>query len=329
MNIREINEENEIKRLSEVAQKSKLSKGRVIKETECEIRTMYQRDRDRIIHSKAFRRLSHKTQVFISPDGDHFRTRLSHTLEVSQIARTIACALNLNEDLTEAIALGHDLGHTPFGHTGEDALSLITGLKFEHNKQSVRIVEKLERNGDGLNLTFETIDGILNHRGKGKPSTLEGEIVQISDKIAYVNHDIDDAIRANLLKLSDLPTDIIKKIGEGSSNRISYFVTDVVQNSLNKNEVSLTKEAKEMLYTLRKFLFENVYNHKSLMNDRNKVTHVFQSLYEYLCENYELVPNSHLEESKEIIISDYISGMTDRYVINFYKENLLPKRWKI
>lgn len=333
MNLREISEQNEIERLSKFSQKSVDSK-RAIFEEECQIRTKYQRDRDRIIHSKAFRRLAHKTQVFISPHGDHFRTRLSHTLEVSQIARTISKGLGLNEDLTEAIALGHDLGHTPFGHTGEDALTKIIGKPFEHNIQSVRIVEKLERNGLGLNLTSETIDGIKNHRGKGRPATLEGMVVQISDKIAYVNHDIEDAIRAKLITIDDLPKDIIDVVGTRSSERISYFVTDIIEDSLNKDKVMQTKEAKERLYTLRKYLFSNVYEHISLTTERNKVAHVFNELYWHYVNNYKQMPSEHIDmidsgEEVEVVVCDYIAGMTDRYAISIYKEIFLPKSWKI
>lgn len=334
MNLREISEENEIERLSAVAKKSRYSKGRKFEEEECNIRTKYQRDRDRIIHSKAFRRLSHKTQVFISPHGDHFRTRLSHTLEVSQISRTIAKALNLNEDLVEAIALGHDLGHTPFGHMGEYALSEILGEKFEHNVQSLRIIEKLERNGNGLNLTFESNDGILNHRGLGTPSTLEGQVVQISDKIAYVNHDIEDAIRAKIITLDELPKDIINTLGKDSSKRINFFVTDVVVNSLGQEKVLLKKETNEMLYSLRTFMFENVYRNKILIAENDKVIHVFNQLFNYFLHNYEKIPVEHINkicdgEDKKKIVCDFIAGMTDRYAINLYNELFVPKSWKI
>lgn len=333
MNIREHSEQNEIERLSCYAQKSATSKGRKVLEEPCTIRTKYQRDRDRIIHSKAFRRLSHKTQVFISPHGDHYRTRLSHTLEVSQIARTISKALNLNEDLTEAIALGHDLGHTPFGHTGEDALTEITGKKFEHNKQSVRVVEVLEKDGKGLNLTYETIDGILNHRGATKPNTLEGKVVQISDKIAYVNHDIEDAIRAKFITEDMLPSNITDIVGHNSSKRINYFITDIVINSIDTDNVLMSNQTKEMLYTLRKFLYENIYNSPKLKQERSKVVHIFKDFYEYFMDNYEQMPDEYINmikngEDKETTVCDFIAGMTDRYAVSLYTEIFLTKSWQ-
>ncbi|MDE6181951.1 MAG: deoxyguanosinetriphosphate triphosphohydrolase, partial [Eubacteriales bacterium] len=249
MNIRILKEEREENFLSPFAIKSKNSKGREKYEEKCDIRTCFQRDRDRIIHSKAFRRLKHKTQVFISPEGDHFRTRLTHTLEVSQIARTIASSLFLNEDLTEAIALGHDLGHTPFGHLGEDALSKICENDFHHNEQSVRVVQKLEKNGEGLNLTFEVLDGILNHRGRCNPSTLEGKVVQISDKIAYINHDIDDAIRAGFLKQEDLPKECTSMLGNTPKEIINFLIRNIIKNSYGKNEITMEKEVKASMYT--------------------------------------------------------------------------------
>ena len=237
LNIREFREDLEINTLSPFATKSKYSAGRKKDENPCEIRTCFQRDRDRIVHSKSFRRLMHKTQVFISPEGDHYRTRLTHTMEVAQIARTIARALNLSEDLTEAIALGHDLGHTPFGHLGESDLNNIVCGGFRHNEQSVRVVEFIEKNGKGLNLTEEVIDGILNHRGKGNPKTLEGKIVQISDKIAYVNHDIDDAIRSGILKENDLPKEYTKILGDSSHNRIDFLIKNIIKNSYEKDNI--------------------------------------------------------------------------------------------
>ncbi len=334
MNLREIVEQNEMKNLSEFAQKSVNSKGRVVEEEECNIRTCYQRDRDRIIHSKAFRRLSHKTQVFILPHSDHFRTRLSHTLEVSQIARTVARALNLNEDLTEAIALGHDLGHTPFGHIGEAALSKVRNKTFDHNVQSVRIVEKIERDGKGLNLSFETLDGMLNHRGHGNPLTLEGQVVQISDKIAYINHDIEDALRSELISVEELPQKIIEKGFDNSSKRINYFVSDIIENSYNKNEVKLSEETKEDLYELRDFLFKRVYKNEKLLRDNSKVLHMFNDFYSYFSENIKQLPKEYIEMIKnnssiDDVICDYIVGMTDRYAINLYSSMFLPKSWKI
>ncbi len=333
MSLREISESNEIDRLNKNAQVSKNSKGRKTLESECEIRTCYQRDRDRIVHSKAFRRLMHKTQVFISPDGDHFRTRLLHTLEVSQIARTIAKALSLNEELTEAIALGHDLGHTPFGHMGEDALAKVSGLKFEHNIQSARVVQKLENSGKGLNLCFETIDGIINHRGAGSPKTLEGKIVQISDKIAYVNHDIDDAIRAGVLSEKDLPSDLLNKIGDDSRKRISYFVSDIVENCNGKDFLEQSKKGKTELYELREFMFKNVYKSDKVVEDEEKVYFIFDGLFNYFYDNFDKIPNEYRAfestSKKEKIVCDYLSGMTDRYALNIYKEIFLPKSFKI
>ncbi len=333
MNLREISENNELDRLSVNAQMSKYSKGRKFLEEECDIRTCYQRDRDRIIHSKAFRRLMHKTQVFISPDGDHFRTRLLHTLEVSQIARTIAKALELNEELTEAIALAHDLGHTPFGHMGEEALAKVSGLNFEHNIQSVRVVQKLENGGKGLNLCHETIDGILNQRGVGNPKTLEGKVVQIADKIAYVNHDIDDAIRGNILLAEDLPKELIDKVGESSSKRISYFVSDIINNSNGENFVAQTSNGKKELYDLRSFMFENVYKSDKIVEDEDKVYMVFNVMYNYFYDNFSKIPNEYTiietTSKKDKIVCDYLSSMTDRYALNLYKEKFLPKNFKI
>lgn len=334
MMIRQSIENNELEKLSPFAQKSVQSKGRKKPEVECEIRTNYQRDRDRIVHSKAFRRLSHKTQVFISPNGDHYRTRLSHTLEVSQIARTISRALNLNEDLTEAIALGHDLGHTPFGHTGEDALSEILGTKFEHNKQSVRVVEKLEKDGQGLNLTFETVDGILTHRGSERPNTLEGKVVQISDKIAYVNHDIEDAIRAGILSDEDIPKKYKEVLGYNSSKRINFLITDIVKNSINKNDIIMTDAIRTSLYELRAFLYKTVYNNEKLEKERVKVFHIFDDFYKYFMLNYDKMPTEYvsmikLGETKENVVCDFIAGMTDRYAIDLYKDVFLPKNWQV
>lgn len=334
MMIRQSIENNELEKLSPFAQKSVQSKGRKKFEPECDIRTNYQRDRDRIVHSKAFRRLSHKTQVFISPNGDHYRTRLSHTLEVSQIARTISRALNLNEDLTEAIALGHDLGHTPFGHTGEDALSEILGTKFEHNKQSVRVVEKLEKDGQGLNLTFETVDGILTHRGSERPNTLEGKVVQISDKIAYVNHDIEDAIRAGILSDEDIPKKYKEVLGYNSSKRINFLITDIVKNSINKNDIIMTDAIRTSLYELRAFLYKTVYNNEKLEKERVKVFHIFDDFYKYFMLNYDKMPTEYvsmikLGETKENVVCDFIAGMTDRYAIDLYKDVFLPKNWQV
>ena len=325
MSIRLKKEQIEEQILSKFATKSKNSLGRYKNEEECDIRTCFQRDRDRIIHSKAFRRLKHKTQVFISPEGDHFRTRMTHTLEVSQIARTIASALFLNEDLTEAIALGHDLGHTPFGHLGEDVLNEIIENGFHHNEQSVRVVQKIEKNGKGLNLTKEVLDGILNHRGKGKPSTLEGKIVQISDKIAYINHDIDDAIRAGILKKEDLPKECLDILGETPRDIINFLIRDIIKNSIDKNNIIMTKEIKACMYKLRKFLFENVYNTGILAEERKNFKFMINEIYEYYYKYFDKVPLEFANifktgETKERAICDYIAGMTDRYAIKIYEQ---------
>lgn len=325
MNIRKNTEEMEIEYLSKYAVKSKFSQGRNKIENECDIRTCFQRDRDRITHSKAFRRLMHKTQVFISPEGDHYRTRLTHTLEVSQIARTISMALMLNENLTEAIALGHDLGHTPFGHLGEKNLNKLVLSGFRHNEQSIRVVEKIEKDGKGLNLTKEVLDGILNHRGSGKPSTLEGKVVQISDKIAYINHDIDDAIRSGILKQEDLPRDCIENLGETSSRRINFLIKNIIKNSINVNDIIMDKDIKFYMYKLRTFLFNNLYDGDFMEEERKKYSIVIKNLYDYFNINFKVIPDLFIdlynsEEEKEKIICDYIAGMTDRYALRIYDE---------
>ena len=325
MNIRLKKEQLEDVCLSPFATKSKNSLGRLKKEPKCDIRTCFQRDRDRIIHTKAFRRLMHKTQVFISPEKDHFRTRITHTLEVYQIAKAISSGLFLNEDLTEAIALGHDLGHTPFGHLGEEALKEILKDGFFHNEQSVRIVQKIEKNGKGLNLTKEVLDGILNHRGRCKPKTLEGKVVQLSDKIAYINHDIDDAIRAGILKEDDLPKQCVNILGKTPRDRIDFLIRDILTNSTNKNDIIMTKEVKAAMYTLRKFLFENVYTSNTLKEERSNYKFMLKEIYHYYYNNFNQVPQEFANiclkgETKERAISDYIAGMTDRYAINLYKK---------
>lgn len=326
MTIRERTENLEEQILSPYASKSKYSKGRGREEEKCNIRTCYQRDRDRIIHSKAFRRLMHKTQAFISPEGDHYRTRLTHTLEVSQIARTIAVALRLNEDLTEAIALGHDLGHTPFGHLGEADLNRVVPGGFYHNIQSVRIVERIEKNGVGLNLSKEVLDGILNHRGKGSPNTLEGKIVQISDKIAYVNHDIDDSIRAGILTEDVLPKECVKILGNTSRKRIDFLIRNIIKNSEGINDIKLDEEAREALYGLRKYMFDNVYNSGMLNDEREKYGRFLSVMYGYYMDNFNEVPgefkrnyeNSTEEYYAERIVADYLAGMTDRFAKRTY-----------
>lgn len=324
MNIRENTEKFENERLSPFAVRSALSKGRKIFEEPEDIRTCFQRDRDRIIHSKSFRRLMHKTQAFIFPDGDHYRTRLTHTLEVSQIARTLAVALNLNEDLTEAIALGHDLGHTPFGHLGERDLDEVSEKGFHHNEQSVRVVEFVEKCGRGLNLTYEVIDGILNHRGNGQPHTLEGKVVQISDKIAYVNHDIDDSLRAGILTISDMPEESIYVLGESSKKRINFLIRDIIENSKDKNDIIMNENVKSLFYKLRAFMFNYVYLGEELEKEHKTFTGILKVLYQYYKKNFDKIPAEFIKYYDEnsdynSIICDYIAGMTDRFALKQYK----------
>ncbi len=323
MSIRLRQEENEYIFLSPYASKSRESLGRDREEQMCDIRTIYQQDRDRIIHSKSFRRLKHKTQVFISADiGDHYRTRLTHTLEVAQIARTIARGLRLNEDLAEAIALGHDLGHTPFGHAGEEVLDEISRVGFKHNEQSLRVVEVLERDGKGLNLSKEVRDGIVNHNGGNTASTLEGKIIKLADRIAYINHDIDDGVRSGMLKLEEIPERFLAILGQGHSERISTLVIDIINESTDKNDICQSKEIAEAMLGLRKFLFENLYNKTDVNVRMSKGKNLIRKLYEYYMLNIEGQFSS--EEERERAVLDYISGMTDSYAIQRFKELYLP-----
>ncbi|MEI6102177.1 MAG: deoxyguanosinetriphosphate triphosphohydrolase [Eubacteriales bacterium] len=322
------NIENQI--LSPYAQKSAQTRGRVRPIEQCELRTEYQRDRDRILHCKSFRRLKHKTQVFLSPEGDHYRTRLTHTLEVSQIARTISRALRLNEDLTEAIALGHDLGHTPFGHAGERALRECTGA-FEHNAQSLRVVDVLE-NGVGLNLTWEVMDGILNHKKGMIPATLEGRVVNLSDRIAYMNHDIDDAMRAGLMKLSDIPKKLVQALGETHGQRLNTMVLDVVQTSLNRELIGMSTSMEQTANELREFLFSFLYQSEKAKRDEEKILHVILMLWGHYMEKPEHMPEEYGEltrrwgEKKAVI--DYIAGMSDGYALRKFGELFVPKSWQ-
>lgn len=316
-NIREQLEQIEFDTLSEYATKSRNSKGRKIQEEECTLRTRFQRDRDRILHSKAFRRLKHKTQVFLSPFDDHFRTRLTHTLEVSQIGRTIARALRLNEDLVEAIALGHDLGHTPFGHCGEGVLNELVKGGFHHNIQSVRVVEILEK----LNLCSETIDGILTHTWGYTPKTPEAQIVQLADKIAYINHDIEDSIRAGIIVESDLPKACIKYFSSIQSQRLNKMITEIINNSINKPTVTMSEEAWGYTTELRKWMFDNVYMDSPAKLEESKARNVVKELFYLYCDKLKNVCEEHRIER---IVTDYISGMTDRYAIEKYKENFIP-----
>ena len=333
---REDLEKRELEFLAPSAAKSCQSKGRSVPEEKCAIRTEFQRDRDRIIHSKAFRRLMHKTQVFLAPEGDHFRTRLTHTIEVSQIARTIARGLNLNEDLTEAIALGHDLGHTPFGHNGEEVLNTIHPGGFEHNVQSLRVADVLEMTSSrkGMNLTAEVRDGIVNHTGSRKPFTLEGQVVKISDRVAYINHDIDDAVRSGVISMDDIPRKALETFGYSHAERINNMVTDIIRESDGKDEILQSPLFKDELITLRSFMFSHVYKSSRVKKEEDlaKVEVVIKSLYEYLIKNPDKLP----EDLQEIAaangineaVKDYIAGMTDRFALNVYTDLFVPKSWK-
>lgn len=333
---REQIEKREFEILSPFAAKVADTRGRQIPEEKCTIRTEYQRDRDRIIHSKSFRRLMHKTQVFLAPEGDHFRTRLTHTIEVSQIARTIARSLGLNEDLTEAIAMGHDLGHTPFGHNGEKVLNDIHRGGFHHNIQSLRVVDVLEKSGDrrGMNLTQEVRDGILNHTGKGVPYTLEGQIVKISDRVAYINHDIDDALRSGVITEEDLPSECVKALGRDHRTRINTLVNDLIENSFQKPSISMGKACRMYMDLLREFMFENVYHNNRVKKDEDleKVRYMIESLYQYFQKNPVRLPEEQQEMISKFgldeVVKDYIAGMTDRYAMNLYTDIFVPKAWK-
>lgn len=310
-------EQREIDYLSEYATKSRFSIGRKKQEDECLIRTCFQRDRDRIVHSKAFRRLKHKTQVFLSPFNDHFRTRLTHTLEVSQIARTIARALDLNEDLVEAISLGHDLGHTPFGHCGEGVLNDLMPGGFHHNIQSVRVVEVLEN----LNLCQETIDGILTHTWGFQPKTPEGQVVQLADKIAYINHDIEDSISAGIIAESDLPKECITYFTSIQKKRLSKMIEEIVQNSIGKSVIAMSEEGWYYTTKLREWMFENVYVDSPAKLEEGKAREVIKWLFNHYVEL--LLKNCDIEKAQRIVC-DYVSGMTDRYAIERFKSNVIP-----
>lgn len=332
MNIREHTEDLEKKVLSSFACCSSDSKGRVIPEEPCRVRTAFQRDRDRIIHSKSFRRLKQKTQVFIIPAGDHYRTRLTHTLEVAQIARTVAKALRLNEDLTEAIALGHDLGHTPFGHAGEAALNEVFPGGFRHNEQSLRVVAALER-GSGLNLTREVQNGILHHTGPVKPETLEGQVVKIADRVAYINHDIDDAIRGGILNENQLPPACTAVLGHSYSERINVMVMDLIQTSWERPVICMSPQVKDAADKLREFLFEKVYIGSEAKREEKKARHVIQCLYTYLVKNPGRLPREYYGLSEKVgierTVCDYIAGMTDRYAIATFERLFIPRSFRV
>lgn len=331
MNVREQTQHWERERFSKFASLSENSKGREKVEDECPLRTCYQRDRDRITHSKSFRRLKHKTQVFLSPEGDHYRTRLTHTLEVSQIARTAARALNLNEDLTEAIALGHDLGHTPFGHAGERALNDVSPFGFKHYEQSVRMVEKLEKNGKGLNLTYEVKNGILCHTHGHFADTLEGQIVRLADRIAYINHDIDDAIRAGVIKNEDIPKEITLSLGNTTSKRINCLVTSLVDNSAN-GSIKLSNPTQVQFDNLYEYMFEAVYRSPYAKSEEKKVPDLVSKLYRYFLSHPTRL-DAHLqqiakEEGTDRAVCDYIAGMTDHFAVEIYENLFVPKNWQ-
>ena len=313
------------------------SLGRSKEEEKCNLRTDFQRDRDRIIHSKSFRRLKHKTQVFISPEGDHFRTRLTHTLEVSQIGRTIARALRLNEDLVEAIALGHDLGHTPFGHSGEAVLNELKSTGFIHGEQSLKVVDFLERSDTriGLNLTEEVRDGILNHSGSGNAKTLEEKIIKFADRIAYINHDIDDAIRAGIISSDSLPKELTKVLGNSSSQRINTMINGLIDKSYGKPIVEMEDEVYEATMELRQYMFKNVYMDSVVKSEEVKIKRLLTELYKFYMEDLSRIPENHLNlyndrsHSDEDIVSDYIAGMTDTYAKKQLKNIFIPKGWSI
>ncbi len=343
LTIREQLEQIERETLSPLATLSAETKGRMRPEEKCSIRTDFQRDRDRIIHSKSFRRMKHKTQVFLSPSDDHYRTRLTHVIEVAQIARTISKALRLNEDLTEAIALGHDLGHTPFGHAGEAALDDVVPGGFKHVIQSLRMVDVLEKGGEGLNLTYEVRDGISKHsKGMGpidnpkyRPETMEGQVVRISDLVAYANHDLDDAIRSGIISINDVPKNCIDTLGSRNSERINRMVSDIIfeTHNLGENKVVVSKEIEEAMMELRSYLFNTVYMNENIKNNFDKAKRLVKALYYYFCEHQDefrkLYDRPQRDgESLERTICDFIASMTDSYAISLYEKIFLPRRWE-
>ena len=335
MTLRERFEKEEHERLSKYSSKSDESRGRDVPEEESDIRTVYQRDRDRIIHSKSFRRMKHKTQVFLAPYGDHYRTRLTHTLEVSQIARTIAKAVGANEDLAEAIALAHDIGHTPFGHVGERTLTSCSGRLFSHNIQSVRVVERIEKDGKGLNLTWEVRDGILNHEMDLTPGTLEGKVVRLSDKIAYMHHDMDDAIRGGIIEESDVPDSITRILGHTKGEWLDGFIHDIIANSMDKDDIKMSEEVYEAFHALRRFMFERVYTNPVAKGEETKVDDMIKILYHYSVEHIDQLPDylkemmDRGEASRERIVCDYVSSMTDRYAVATFQEVYIPNSWTV
>ncbi len=331
MLIREMLEEEEDRSLHPQAARSARTRGRAQPEAPCAIRTAFQRDRDRILYAKAFRRLKHKTQVFISPEGDHYRTRLTHTLEVSQIARTVARSLRLNEDLTEAISLGHDLGHTPFGHAGERVLDRICPLGFRHNEQSVRVIEVLEKDRQGLNLTWEVRDGIRCHTGPDRAATLEGRIVRHADRIAYINHDIEDAIRGGVITEADIPAACVSVLGETSSRRIHTMITSLIAGSASLEDIRMAPEIQAASDRLRDFMFERVYVGSVAKQEENKAERLVAVIYDTLADRPELMPEDDraaiASDGLHRVVCDYVAGMTDPFAVRFFKEMYLPESW--
>ncbi|WP_217958335.1 deoxyguanosinetriphosphate triphosphohydrolase [Acutalibacter muris] len=329
MTVREQTEQIEQEILSPWAAKAGSSRGRARPEEDCPLRTIFQRDRDRVIHCKSFRRLKTKTQVFLSPRGDHYRTRLTHTLEVSQIARTIARALRLNEDLTEAIALAHDLGHTPFGHAGERALSELSGGRFKHYRQSLRVVDRLEKEGEGLNLSWEVRNGIVCHTEGKEPYTAEGRIVRVADRIAYINHDIDDAVRAGVMGEEDIPRGITERIGGSKKERITSLICSVVENS-HEGVIAMDHDDFEAYDALHEFMYQAVYRNEYAKSEEKKVPHVIERLYKHFCDPAclpEYMQRIAEEDGRETAAMDYVAGMSDLYAVNTYSDLFIPKAW--
>lgn len=332
-NIREHTEKLEAQNLSKFATLSSQTNGRLLPLPPCDIRTEYQRDRDRIIHSKAFRRLKHKTQVFLSPEGDHYRTRLTHTLEVSQIGRTIARALRLNEDLVEAIALGHDLGHTPFGHAGEATLNELVVGGFVHSHHSLRVVDLLENDGKGLNLTYEVRNGIANHKYRDEPTTLEGCIIKFADRFAYINHDIEDAVMGGIITENDLPKDCVQVLGNSKSQRINNLITDLVNYSYDQNYVAQTPEFKLKTEKLHKFMFDAVYLNDKAKHEESKAKEMLSMIFDYFMKFPEKLPQFYKEllqtTPKDRVVCDYVSSFTDRYCVKVFNNLFVPSQWNI
>ena len=332
---REVRETLEEQMLSPQASYAARSRGRGRAEPECTIRTCYQRDIDRIMHSKTFRRLKHKTQVFLSPEGDHYRTRLTHTLEVARISRTIARGLRLNEDLAEAIALAHDLGHTPFGHAGERALNEILSNDggFKHNEQSLRIVDLIELNGKGLNLTYETKNGVLCHTGPVKPETVEGSVVRIADRIAYVNHDLDDSLRAGIIRETDIPEEIICALGATNGARINTLILDLINESRTSGEIAHSPQIAFVFESFREFMYKSVYLNMKAKSEENKVHGIVNEMFWYFHKTPDELPEEYqrisTQDGLKRAVSDYISGMTDKYAIHVYEKLFIPEAWQV